>query len=1117
MRFNLILLFAIVIQLQAGNSYAQKTNIPISMSHVPIEQVLNKIEETSDYVFLYNDITVDKSHVVSVNDSDGNISQILGAIFEGTDISYRIVDKQIILSLEQSDSIQQEILKEVKGEVKDAFGEPLIGVNIIIAGTSSGVITDIDGAFSIKVKKGDVLEFSYIGYSPQKITISNYNPLSIVMKDDAQVLGEIVVTAMGIERKSKSLTYTVETVGGKELTRVKDANLINSLQGKSAGLVITPNANGAGGSSKILLRGNKSISGNNTPLIVIDGVPMANNTNDSGNPLYGGGNDGGDALSTINPDDILSMSILKGASAAALYGSVAANGVIMIKTKHGNEGKIKIDVSSNMTMENCYNLPELQSIYGGKINPSTKLPEKYSWGEKISEYSGEMSEKITSNAKNQLKDFYRLGYNLNNSVALSGGSQYSQVYFSYGNTKSEGVMPTNSFLRHNLSFRESFQLFNEKLTFDLSANYTFSRTKNMPSAGMLDNPITGLYLMPRNLNYEYYRQNYEYADENLLPTQNWIETEENNQNPFWMLNRNKKRNERHRFSLSGVTKYNIFDFLNIQGRMSYERDNSNFRREKYASSWLVEMGDYSENISNYEKLYGDILLSFDKKISNFALTATLGTSFQDEKTTGLGVSGGGVQFELVPVKKEDGSTANLPTGNVYFPNNFNKNNYYNLGVNETYSRSRINSIFGTLQLGYNEMIYLDFTARNDWSSTLAFTSNKHMSFFYPSVGASFLLNEMFSLDEDIFNLLKARVSYSIVGNALPPYRSYPRHTISGTSIASPETMVLTDLKPEKAHSIEAGFDIDLFQNRFHWDVTFYKTNTKNQYFEIEAPWASGYRYRSINAGNVQNMGIETAIGYRFDLGRNWSWYPTINVSYNKNEIKELVPGYNEYLLQEAQGVVMLLKEKGAYGDIYTRELLKDENGNLLLDDNGTPLKSSTRDVYAGNLNAKVHFGWSNTVQWNNLTFYALIDGKIGGKVVSMTEAVLDAYGVSKRSGDMRENGGYINPDETVVDAQKYFVATGATSQSSKYAGMEYIYDATNVRLRELSVGYTFRNLFGISKDLTASIIGRNLFFFYKDSPCDPDTSGSTGNGWQGLDVFNIPTTRSFGLNLKMTF
>lgn len=1112
MRIALVLLFVAVIQLRAGNGYAQKTKVPISMSQVSVEQVLNRIEETSDFVFLYNDKTIDKNRVVSVENPQGNISQILNEIFEGTPVSYTIVDKQIILSPKKVEAAQQDLSFDMKGQVRDAMGEALIGVNVVVRGTSSGAITDIDGNFTIKVKKGDVLEFSYVGYASQTATVVGNKPLVIVLKEDTEMLGEVVVTAMGIQRLSKTLSYTAETVGGKELTRVKDANLINSLQGKSAGLVITPNANGAGGSSKILLRGNKSIQGGNNPLIVIDGVPMANNTNDGGSVVYGGGTDQGDALSTMNPDDIESISILKGASAAALYGAVAANGVIMITTKKGREGKIRIDVSSNMTAETVFNLPELQNTFGVPMNSKTGKPSTfYSWGDQMD-----------IDGFDQIKDFYQVGYNFNNSVAVSGGSQNSQSYFSYGNTSSRGVMPTNTFVRHNLSGRQTFKAFNEKLTMDFSGTYTYSETKNKPGGGMLDNPLVGLYVIPRNVDYGYYRDNYELfnAERPTVPTQNWIvedytSLEEHNQNPYWMLNRGIGKSIRHRFTTSGTLKYQILDCLSIQGRLSYERDNTNFRREKYASTYRLSMGAYSETMNFYEHLFGDALVSFNKTWNDFTVAATAGASFTKEVTHGTYLNAEGDQYYEVDVTDANGITYKMPQGNVYFPNIFHRDNYYDIYYQENYTKKRLNSVFGTLQLGYKDMVYLDLTARNDWSSALAFTES--MSFFYPSVGATFLLDEMFHMNDDLFDMVKLRASYSVVGNDIPAYYSRPVATLSKLTITLPTVMPFTDWKPEKTFSIEAGFDLAMLHNRLRTEFTFYKANTKNQYFQVSAPVASGYSKRNINAGNVENLGIEASVSYRLDFNHDWSWTLGINFSYNKNEIKELCPGLEEYNLAEASAFIMKLKKGGSYGDIYTYDFQYDDNGNIKLDNTGAPLLTSDADTYAGNFNSKFHLGWSNTINWKNLNIYALVDGKIGGKVLSMTEAIMDGYGVSKATGDARLNGGVPNKDGSMIDAEKYYSRVGGRAQNAGFNAMEYMYSATNFRLRELSVGYTFENLFGMNKNLTASVVGRNLFFLYKKSPCDPDISGSTGNGWQGIDVFSLPATRSWGLNLKLNF
>lgn len=1083
------------------------------VQNAPLTEVFDSIKAQTNMSVIYNVRDIDPNHRVSIHSESQDLSQILDKSLAKTNLTYSIRNNHIVLSEKSTVNEVKQIT--IKGVVRDNNQEPLIGVNVIIKGTTTGVLTGLDGDFQLTVPDSNSeLVISYVGYKNQTIRVGNKVDFNITLKEDTKLLSEVVVTAMGIERQSKSLTYTAQSVGGSELTRVKDANLINSLQGKSAGLVITPNSNGAGGSSKILLRGNKSIFGNNNPLVVVDGIPMANNTNDNVSVVYGGGRDGGDALSTLNPDDIASMTILKGASAAALYGSVAANGVIMITTKKGNEGKIKVSFSSNMTIENVFNLPQLQNKYGAIVDVGSGIPDKYSWNGPI----------LETPAKNQIADFFQTGYNLNNSIALSGGSQNSQTYFSYGNTTAQGVMPTNTFMRHNITARQNFQLFDKKLSFDFSANYIFSSSKNRPGSGMLDNPLVGLYVFPRNGNFDDFKNNYYFFDDKRmgLQSQRWLTNyaglEEHNQNPYWMLKRNLNKDERHRFAMSGTAQWKIYDGLSLKGRLSYERDNSEYRHEKYATTFRMPMGGYGYNINAYAHSYGDILLSYNKTFNKIQISATAGSGFTYEHSSGVIFNAEGEPFEWITiVDQSDGSIKQIPKGDVYFPNHFNPNNYYSLYNKDAVSRKRMNSVFGTLQVGYGDIAYIDVTARNDWSSTLAHTLNKNMSFFYPSFGGSVLLNNLFKMDQQTFNLVKVRGSYSVVGNALPAYLSLALPTVKGTSILEPTVMPFVDLKPEKTHSVEAGIDLDLFSNHLHWDFTFYKTNTKNQFFQVDAPMASGFAKRNINAGNIQNLGIETSLNYFFEFGNDWSWTPTLNFSYNKNKVIELCEGISEYTLADAGGVIMRLKKGGSYGDIYTRDIVRDENGVIQLDDKGNPMKSPSRDVYAGNLNAKFRLGWSNTVRWKDLTLYALIDGKIGGKVLSMTEAVMDGYGVSKRTGIARDNGGVPRGDGTMIDAEAYYTSIGARAQNSAYAGKEYIYDATSFRLRELSVGYTFRNVFGISKDITASLIGRNLFFLYKDAPCDPDVSGSTGNGWQGLDVFSMPTTRSFGVNLKLTF
>lgn len=986
----------------------------------------------------------------------------------------------------------------VTGSVTDKeAGEPLIGVNVLVKGTTTGTVTDLSGNYSIQASSDDVLVFSYVSMKTVEEKVGNRKVINVVMASDAESLGEVVVTAMGIKRQSETLTYSAQTVGGKDVNDVKSVNMINSLQGKSAGLQITPNSTGAGGSSKILFRGNKSISGNNQPLIVVDGVPvMTNITTAQVSSDWGGDRDGGDVMSTINPDDIASITLLKGASAAALYGAVAANGAIMITTKSAQSGKVSVNVSSNTTMETPMLLPKFQNKYGMSDNGT------YSWGDKLA-----------SEAPNYAKEFYRVGFTTNNSIALSGGTDKMQAYFSYGNVYSEGMTPSNDYRSHNLNSKVGFNVLKD-VHVDFSAKFSNQHIKNQAAAGFLFNPLTGVYLFPRGEDWNYYKDNFEVYDAGRgINVQNWTNTGlQQYSNPYWSLYRQTPITDRNRYEFGGSVKWDITPDLNIQGRMRYERGEEHFTHNLYASSIanLYPMGRLKDNRYFSDQLYGDVLVSYSHTFGDFFLSATAGSSFTKSKTSHVDLWNDGNEF------KAPGN------GSVYYPNIFTPNNYYgNLSAmkdGDWNTEKRLNAVFATAQLGYKEGLFLDVSARNDWSSALAFTES--CSFFYPSVGGSFLMNKFVDMGNNI-DLFKFRASYSVVGNDVPIFMSNLRYSLqSQGTVAPPENAPFRTLKPEKTHSIEVGFDGTFFQNRLTLGLTYYKTNTKNQFFSVSAPYESGLRNRYVNAGDVQNQGFEVTAGWYQQFNDNFSWSTNFNLSYNENKIVELVEDLpNGLVLSQVGGAKIILKEGGSYGDLYVRHVMRDESGKPLKNEFGQPIISgdATDELeYAGNMNAKVHAGWTNTFHYKDFTLSFLIDAKFGGKVMSMTEATLDGWGVSERSGAVRDAGEII-VDGVSFDPKAWYTTAGASNFNSPYATEYYVYDATNVRLRELSLGYTFRNLFGAGKNLTAAIIGRNLFFFYKDAPMDPDVSPGTGNGMQGIDMFGLPTSRSFGLNLKLNF
>lgn len=987
----------------------------------------------------------------------------------------------------------------VSGLVKDKeMGEPLVGVSVSVKGTKNATMTDLNGNYTIQTNAKDVLEFKYVGMKNAEETVGNRKIINVSLSPNAESLGEVVVTAMGIKRQSETLTYSAQTVGGKDVNDIKSINMINSLQGKSAGLQITPNSTGAGGSSKILFRGNKSISGSNQPLIVIDGVPtMTNTTTSQVSSDYGGERDAGDVMSTINPDDIASITLLKGAAASALYGAVAANGAIMITTKQGMAGKVSVNVSSNTTMEMPMILPKFQDTYGAGADGT------FSWGDKLA-----------SASKNYAKEFFRTGFTTNNSVSLAGGSENFKAYFSYGNVFSHGMTPENTYRSHNLNSKVDFKVL-DHVYIDFSAKYSNQYSKNQAAAGYLFNPLTGAYLAPRGIDWNYYKDNYEvYDPARGCNVQNWTNTElQQYGNPYWMLHRQTPISNRNRYEFGGSIKWDITPDVNIQGRMRYERGEEQFIHNLYASSVgnLYKMGRMKNNRYFSDQLYGDVLVNYNHTWGDWALTATAGSSFTKTKTAHVDLWAEGDQF------KAPGD------GNVYYPNIFTPNNYYKnmsmLGKGDAMNtEKRLNAVFATAQVGFKEAVFLDLSARNDWSSALAFTES--CSFFYPSVGASVLLNKLVPMGEQV-NLFKFRGSYSIVGNDVPIYMSNPRYTLEESgSISAPDKAAFRTLKPEKTHSLEFGFDGTFLNNRLDFSFTYYKTNTKNQFFSVSAPYESGLRNRYVNAGNVQNQGFEASVGWHQQFNADFSWSTNFNISYNENKIKELVEGLeNGLTIASWQGAKVVLNEGGSYGDLYVRQIKRDEAGKPVKNADGKPvLMGDNIDEmkYAGNMNAKVNFGWSNTFHYKDFTLSFLIDGKFGGRVLSATEATLDGWGVSERTGNAR-NAGKVVVDGVEFDPQLWYTETGSSNFNNSYANEFYVYKGTNVRMRELSLGYTFRNLFGNGKNLTAALIARNLFFFYKDAPCDPDVSMGTGNGVQGVDIFNLPSSRSLGLNLKLNF
>lgn len=1099
---GLLLCAGVSAQVNSNDPFVLKTDVSGKM----LAEVLDIIERQTDYSFIYDARVIDLSTLVRSDLQGSSLFDLLNLLFKDTNIVYTIVNKQIILNRrEYVMQIQKNIPRQVEGTVVDKVGDPIIGANILIKGTSRGTVTDTNGRFVLHVPAKATLQVSYIGYLPEEIKYKGQEQLQIKLVENTEQLGEVVVTALGLHKKGASLPYSTQLVSGAELVRAKDLNFIQTLAGKTAGVQINRTSFGLGSSARVIVRGYRSVSGNNQPLYVIDGVPMLNSSNEQAMSAIGGtadaGNrDGGDGISNLNPDDIESMNILKGASAAALYGSQAANGVILITTRKGKANVQRVTFSSNLTVDHAVSLPEFQNDYG--MNRESKT----SWGDKtlLHDYD---------NAGN----FFQNGLTAINTLSLTTGNEKMQTYFSYANTTAKGIVEHNKMQKHNLNFRETAGFFDNSLKLDANINLMTQNINNRPaSGGYYMNPLVGLYRFPRGEDIGEYRSRFEtFNDRRNLMEQNWYTDGELDmeQNPYWLTNRVKGNDKRTRVIASLKANLKITDWLSLQARGSADYAHDTFNQKMYASTAPALAGTNGRYIDlNYTETlyYGDVLAMINKKWDNFTLTGALGGSINSRTVNSL---------------RLDSKTASL-----YYPNLFTVANiimstaaYINQQINE---RRVIQSVFATAQLGWKESLYVDLTARNDWSSTLAFT--KYNCFFYPSVGLSWILNHSLEMPQWV-SFGKLRGSWSKVGNDLPLFISNPMdgsndQIVAGGAIQTNSGAPFDELKPEMSTSWEIGTEWKFFNYRLDFDFTWYQTNTKNQLFTLPSSAGATYKYYYVNAGNIQNRGVELSLGVTPLLTNNFRWKTLFNFSTNKNKVIELHPDLKTFIYGDegfSSSYSMRLVKGGSLGDIYGKAFKRDENGRIIYmkDTDGDQIPvviGSGNTEKVGNCNPDFMLGWGNDLTYKGFNLYFLIDGRFGGDVLSHTQADMDQKGVSLASGEAR-NRGYVDLEGTHVDPAKFYTAVSGRTGCTEY----YMYSATNIRLRELSLGYTFPKKLmeptNIFEEVQLSFVGRNLFFFHKSAPFDPDAVLSTKNNNQGIDVFGMPTTRSLGFNIKLTF
>lgn len=1021
----------------------------------------------------------------------------------------------VFLTISLPADIFAQNLKSIAGTIKSQTDNlTLPGVSVKIKGRTTGTSSNAEGRYSVEAKTGDILVFSSVGYQTKELPVGNNAIVDVLLTEDAAQLNEVVVTALGIERQTKSLTYATQELKNSDLTNVKDpgGNVMNSLNGKVAGAVVTPAATGPGGAVRVVLRGNRSISGNNNALIVVDGVPIDNtmtteqggggsaNTVGTQQKSLSSGYSGSDGGASINPEDVESITVLKGPAAAALYGSRAANGALMITTKKGKDGAVKLNYSGGITTDKPLLLMDFQNIYGRGNGGVAGADAAGSWGAAANTYP------------DNVRNFYNTGTTINNSVNISGGTSKMQGYASYTNNAIAGIVPNNQLDRNTLNLRLTNEIL-PGLTTDVKVTYLNQKIKNKPRLG--DNGVTNeALIMPRDMSSEELKNFESINAETLQPQPLYWTNSSFFQNPYWDVYRMKLDEERNRIMLVGSVKYQLTDWLFAQGRYSLDRYDDKITGAFHAGTLPIptlEGGRYQENHVNRWERNIDFLLSGNNKI---------GDDF-----------GVGYNVGAALLNNSGYNTQSLANG-LRIPNMFDLNFASTPAFANIVAQKEIQSVYGSAELNYKQMIFLDLTARNDWSSTLPAPH----SYFYPSFGLSGLLSEMIKMPSWV-SYAKVRGAYTQVGNDADPYllqQTYSYNPGAGDGfVARDQIKYIDDLKPEKTKAWEIGTEWRFFGGRLGLDASAYKTNTVNQLIFIGLPQPSGYNNQYVNVGDIENKGLEVMLTGNPIKKENLSWNTTLNFALNRNKVIALLPGIEQANISPSTNFgSLLIKPGGAYGDIYGFKWAQDANGAYQINNAGLPVVQQLQNI--GNFNPDYTLSWLNQVDYKQFSFSFMVDGRVGGTVISGTDAMLGYFGIAEYTTKNRE-GGLVLPgvlpdgsqNNIEISAEQLWtqVSQGGTNAYGEF----FAYDATNFRLRELSVGYTLNLKNSPIKTARFSLTGRNLFFFYRGKskldipgigkrtlPVDPEVAIGTSN-FQGIESGILPSTRSFGFNLNLSF
>lgn len=1125
-----------------SNVFAQTENISLSIENLALQDVFKTIQDESGYRFFYNDDLVDLKMPVSLKVRNVEIQEVIEELKSQTKLTFRLMEDKLIVVVPAGEEQQS---ATITGKITSATEpEGLPGVNVVVKGTTQGVISGIDGNFSINVPdKYAVLVFSFIGYETQEIPLNGRTRLNVELQENMEAIDEVVVTALSIQRDKQSLGYSISQVGSEEISMAKESNVMNSLAGKVAGLQINTTPSGVDGSTRVVLRGISSLSGNNRPLIVIDGIPVAGGTFGTVGTSGGAQKDMGDALSDINPEDVESMSVLKGAGASAAYGSRGANGVILITTKKGTHRKgIGVSVSSNLTVEQPYLYHNLQNIYGqgafGEYPPDILAirgtePYIWSWGPKmegqmVTNYLGKEVPFLPQ--PNPFKEFYEIGSSMQNTVAFEGGDSKTNFRTSVTDQHSTGIVPKNTLTKQTLNLRGYTKL-GKVLELDGKVTYIHHKAENRPdlaegvsAAGWAFNG------MPRSVSLDDLKNNI--VDSNGQEFWAW---DRSAGNPYWGLENKYNMDTRDRIQTLLSAKFNILENLTLLTRSGF--DFMNRTAKEYSAQGSKNhanfKGNYRQGFENNIEWNTDALLTYKNQLSeNVKMDLNVGGNYRYNQGKGIYQSG----------------------DNWRVPEFYTMSNLENYGTWEGFNEKEVWSALGLGQISWKNYLYFDFTLRNDWSSTLP-TKNNQNSYFYHSENLSFLFSELLNIKSHILNSGKIRGSYAKVGNDTGAYNLNDYYSVGQSQLpystgGMSGTLANSNLMPENTFSWEVGTNLSFFNNRLGLDFTWYDAYTINQIMRVKTAVSSGWNDRWINSGELSNKGFELQInGTPFDKADGLRWDVTFNMSKNISEVVSLYA--DEY--QQVDNLVLKIaifdwaiveaRVGGEFGEIYGIDYARDENGNILVDPAGFGMKGEYKKL--GSINPDFIGGLSNNLSFKNFNLSFLIDFQVGGEYYSQSLLYQDLFGTGVTSLEGREEwysthqgfghflpipgifpDGYIQDGVNAETGQPNNIPVQpifrhVETMLNRGIVTDYIKDASNARLREVVLGYNLPkkwldNSFIARANL--SLVGRNLFFLYLATDnIDPESGFGAGNFGSAFEWNTMPGKRSFGFNLNLSF